>query len=284
MSCPCGSGVIAHKTFAYNRMVCLRIFHSHCWSLVDSSQPRLHAIKARSCASSVFSTALAGTGSTWAPHKWGLTAALVNSPRLTCFPQQSPLLEVASKQWQALPGGAHLLVFFHVTLQEPNKETRKRTGKMKNASKIKIAETLKQMQKKWIQNKPFGSFSEHSGTQSLKVQRDCLDYCFVTSMITTGISGISRWPSRGMSCIGITAAALQSMIDNWQFYFPLSCGSSRGTCCGKPSLELLCKIICCQVQSILDNFHTENGRREMLKSVCNIACTIGNYTVCIAIH
>lgn len=111
MSCPCGSGVIAHKTFAYNRMVCLRIFHSHCWSLVDSSQPRLHAIKARSCASSVFSTALAGTGSTWAPHKWGLTAALVNSPRLTCFPQQSPLLEVASKQWQVLPGGAHLLVF-----------------------------------------------------------------------------------------------------------------------------------------------------------------------------
>lgn len=150
--------------------------------------------------------------------------------------------------------------FFHVTLQEPNKETRKRTSKMKNASKIKIAETLKQMQKKWIQNKPFGSFSEHSGTQSLKVQRDCLDYCFVTSMITTGISGISRWPSRGMSCIGITAAALQSMIDNWQFYFPLSCGSSRGTCCGKPNLELLCKIICYQVQSILDNLQRENGR------------------------
>ena len=138
MSCPCGSGVIAHKTFAYNRMVCLRIFHSHCWSLVDSSQPRLHAIKARSCASSVFSTALAGTGSTWAPHKWGLTAALVNSPRLTCFPQQSPLLEVASKQWQALPGGAHLLVFFHVTLQEPNKETRKRTSKWKMHQKSKL--------------------------------------------------------------------------------------------------------------------------------------------------
>lgn len=94
----------------------------------NSSGPRLHAIKARSCASSVFSTALAGTGSTWAPREWGLTAALVNWPRLTCFLQGSPLQEVASKQWQALPSGAHLLVF--ATLQEPNKETRKRTSKM----------------------------------------------------------------------------------------------------------------------------------------------------------
>lgn len=131
--------------------------------------------------------------------------------------------------------------FFHVTLQEPNKETRKRTSKMHQKSKL-LKHSNKCKRNEYKTN-PLDLFSEHSGTQSLKVQRDCLDYCFVTSMISTGISGISRWPSRGMSCIGITAAALQSMIDNWQFYFPLSCGSSRGTCCGKPSLELLCKII-----------------------------------------
>ena len=123
--------------------------------------------------------------------------------------------------------------------------------------------------------------------QSQKVQRDCLDYCFVTSMSTTGISGISDGdlpevcPASGLQrSLGIFVcsffifvhsccnAALQSMIGD---YFPSPAEAQGEHVAANPAWSCFCKIIYAikiyQVQSILDNLQRENGRREMLKSV-----------------